>query len=158
MTHPDHDIIGSKPTPKPIDELPLFATSSPETNTAPESAGVSNGRREPRPDDHAKRAAQSDDAEQLLVEATRCANAILDATRRVAVWEVRLQLQRMGKIANDGTEKLAALGGLGQRMGLVAVGVERAPAGVLPKSHSNRHTVWARPKDAHVWKNQQGAA
>lgn len=86
-------------------------------------------------------------AEPLLAIAQRAANAILDAQGSVAVWEVRIGLAHIGLLANDGTESLDALGALGRRMGLVAVGSERPPAWAmdqLEKSHGNRHTRWTR--------------
>jgi len=93
------------------------------------------------------RALEGRDAESLLTQAERAANAILDAQQSVAVWEVRIGLAQVGQLANDGKESLDALGALGRRMGLVAVGSERPPAWamlMLEKSHGNRHTRWRR--------------
>jgi hypothetical protein len=92
--------------------------------------------------------AASDQAESLLAIAERCANAILTAQGTMAVWEVRIGLGLVGKLANDGKETLDGLGMLGTRMGLVACGRERPPTWVsahLPKSHLNVNTRWRRP-------------
>jgi hypothetical protein len=156
----------SKRATRPRDEFQmpsLFDTSRPDSGSvrAPESAGVPSGGRvdrEPHPAHHADRAAQTDDGEQLLATAARAANAILDATGYMTVAQVRKALGDHGKLANDGTEKLDALGALGRRMGLVAVGTERAPKD-LAKSHGNRHTVWMRPADAaRARSKHEGAA
>lgn len=125
MTHPayDHRHVDVRPKPQLVTEdLPLFQ----------------------HPADHATPAAQTDEAEALLVLAERCANAILDAQGHMHVGEVREALGKLGLLKNDGTEKLDALGKLGQRMGLVAVGIARQSR-KLGVSHGNRNTIWARP-------------
>jgi len=125
MTHPayDHKPVDVRPKPQLVTEdLPLF--QHPATYAAP--------------------AASTDAAESLLAMAERCANAILDAQGHVHVGEVREQLGKLGLLANDGKEKLDCLGKLGQRMGLVAIGITRQSK-ALGVSHANRNTIWARP-------------
>lgn len=129
MRHVDEDgIIGTRRQPA-MDLGPLFAV----------------------PALHAERAAQTDTGEALLAMAERCANAILDADRSVAVWQVRIALGKLKLLANDGKERLDAFGKLGERMGLVAVDRERPPAWaqkILSTSHANLGSVWSRPRDA----------
>ena len=92
--------------------------------------------------------AAGDATDALLDLAERCARAILTAQGTMAVWEVRVGLGQVGKLANDGKESLDGLGKLGTRMGLVASGRERPPEWVskhLPKSHLNVNTRWRYP-------------
>lgn len=92
----------------------------------------------------AQPAATSRDGASLLDLAERCANAILDAQGSFTVGEVREALGKQGLLANDGTEKLDALGALGRRMGCVSTGeVERQ---TLAVTHANRGTRWRRPE------------
>lgn len=101
----------------------------------------------PSPAMFASVASATDNAEKILRLAERVANCILDATGQMAVWQVRVQLLRLGLI--DGTEKLDCLGSLGTRMGLVAIGVERPPVlAELDVSHRNRNTTWSRREGA----------
>lgn len=93
--------------------------------------------------------ALSDDAEKLLDVAERVATALLDAQGSFTVGEVREQMGKLGLLANDGKEKLDALGCLGRRMHCVAVGVERQSA-VIGVTHRNRGTRWQRPVPALV--------
>lgn len=138
----EQDIIGVRPTraPEPLN-FGLFA-QPPEPPRAPSVA------------DFAAAAAHSADGLKLLAVAERCAHAILDADRSVAVWQVRVALGQLGLLANDGTERLDALGKLGERMGLAAVDRERPPAWaqrVLATSHGNLGTVWSRPRDVATY-------
>jgi len=120
--HPAYDHEHLRPRPQLVtDDLPLFQ----------------------HPADFAEPAASTDAGASLLEMAERCANAILDAQGSVTVGEVREQLGKIGLLANDGTEKLDALGALGRRMGLVPVGVERQ---TLTVTHGNRGTRWRRPE------------
>lgn len=89
-------------------------------------------------------AANSRDGLSLLDLAERCANAILDAQGSFTVGEVREALGKEGLLANDGKEKLDALGALGRRLDCVVCGVERM-SGAIGVSHQNRQTRWCRP-------------
>ena len=142
-------------TRPPQDLGPIFAQSSGSENVTSSHevrAGRLHGETEihpknervNRPDDHARLAGETDDGEKLLELATRAANAILDAQGWVTVGLVRVHLEREQLLANDGKERLDALGALGRRMGLVSVGVERQPK-ELGVTHGNRGTVWVRP-------------
>lgn len=93
-----------------------------------------------------------DSTDSLLDLCERAANAILDCQGSVTVWEVRVALGQIGKLANDGTERLDGLGTLlSSRMRLVFVDRERPPAWVadhLPKSHLNVNSRYRRPSSA----------
>lgn len=137
------DIIGTRP-PRAVESFDFGIFAQPAEETRDQVADVELA---PEPSEHAERAAATDDAEKLLAIAADVAREILDRKGRVAMWEVRLSLARKGLLANDGKEKLDALGALGRRMRLVAVGSERAPAWAqreLAASHANRHTIWKR--------------
>lgn len=98
---------------------------------------------------YADLAAASRDGESLLALAERAATAILDAQGTVTMFEVRLALAHVGQLANDGNERLDALGALARRMGLKAIGTcrpSKAQAKALAVSHSNRNTIWRRPE------------
>lgn len=102
------------------------------------------------PADYAALAVQSRDGMKLLEKARLYVHAILSAQGSVAVWEVRVAMGKRNELANDGKEKLDALGGLCAGLGLVAVDRERPPAwaqAILEKSHGNLATVWVRPPD-----------
>lgn len=139
MRHPDEmDIIGTRPRPR-LEDLPLWGAAAPPPPIELRS-----------PSDYARLAVQSRDGMSLLEIARLYANAILDIQGSVAVWEVRIAMGKRDDLANDGKEKLDAFGGLGTGMGLAAVDTERPPSWaqlLLPKSHANRNTVWARPHD-----------
>jgi hypothetical protein len=145
MIRPDEqDIIGTRPRPR-HDDLPLWATP-------PAPPALPSELRSPS--DYAQLAAFSRDGMKLNAIAARAANAILDFQRSVSVWEIRIALQGLGEIANDGNEKLDGLGGLARGMGLVAVDSERPPAWAmtyLGKSHGNHNIVWARPQDVGAY-------
>lgn len=161
------DIIGARvrtSTPPSTDLGPLFApiatvapkaTPRPRTRSFWELEGERRARDTyarldsvsfPSPAQFAELAARSDVAERLLIMAERVAAALLDATGRMAVWEVRVQLVRLNLVGPK--DSLDCLGALGTRMGLEAIGVERPPVlAELAASHRNRNTVWRRKGD-----------
>lgn len=142
MTRPsidEHGIIGSRPAAV-TDLGPLFA--------------VAQRRMLRSPAEYAELAAFSRDGMKLLEVARRIANAILDVQGSVAVWEVRVAMVAKKWLANDGTETLDALGGLGTGMQLMVVDNERPPEWaqvILQHSHGNRNSVWARRKDVGAY-------
>jgi hypothetical protein len=160
----DDDVIGTKAVAR-MDDLPLFAKPKIITPKSQPAKRVSllweqEADRAARavydrldripwqsPAIRAALAAATDDAEKLLQLAERVANCLLDAADTMCVWEVRVQLLRLNLI--DGTEEMDCLGALGTRMGLMSVGVERAPRiPELADSGGNRNTIWARREDA----------
>lgn len=121
--------------PARLEDLPLFRRPEPPVVLR-------------TPADYAQLAAFSRDGMKLNTIAARVAQAILDVQHSVAIWEVRIALQGLGEIANDGKEKLDALGGLCTGMGLIGVDTERPPSWAmrfLGASHGNRNIVWVRP-------------
>lgn len=180
MIRPDErDIIGARPK-RAQDLGPLFAQPAAADNATANAvrggrlrggligdalaAGVIARFLEERRVDasrFADVAASSDRAEKLLALATRAANAILEATDRFAIWEVRVALGHYNLLANDGEEDLDALGALGRRLGCVAAGSERPPLWamhLMPKSHGNRHTIWVRASRLREYLERQAAA
>ena len=143
MRHPDEmDIIGTRPRPR-LEELPLWRSAAPPPPIELRT-----------PADYAKLAVQSRDGMQLLERARLYVNAILNAQRSVAVWEVRIAMGQRKELAIDGKEKHAAFGGLYTGMGHVAVDRERPPAWaqtILEKSHANVAAVWVRPPDVALY-------
>lgn len=114
-----------------VTNLPLFVSPTPDYGVG----------------EYAARAADTDRGESLLAMCERAADAILDVQGTVTAWEIRIALQRIGKL--DGTERLDALGGLlGRRMKLVGLEYERPPkdaAKELPKTHQHLYRRYRRP-------------
>ena len=95
---------------------------------------------------HLARAEGGRDAEKLLTLAATVADELLDAHGEITVADVRIELGRRGLLANDGTEKLDALGALARRMGLVSTGQRRRSR--LDVTHGNLGVVWTRRRVA----------
>jgi hypothetical protein len=75
-----------------VTDLPLFVSPTPDYGVG----------------EYAARASDTDRGESLLAMCERAADAILDVQGTVTAWEIRIALQRIGKL--DGTERLDALG------------------------------------------------
>ena len=98
--------------------------------------------------DYALLAANTDAGAAINAMAATAMIGILKAFGSAAIWEVRIALGAIDKLANDGKEKLDCLGTVGASLHLIGVGYEAPPLWARPllrASNGNKGIIWVFP-------------